>query len=197
MRPGGVAALFLVGAVGLAQAARADLSVSSSHHRILATIVSNTHDLALVSEGVGVNDSTVSLFDHEARGSWQNAWSEDTPITQVPERRTDEPELRELPPPPESAALFLSALLSVGAWHLARSARHLDLSHLPDWYHTAGPAQIGHAVVFDMDVSVAAFVPSAHSTPKPYPNVRILQPASVAWYTQWFAPVVAPRGPPA
>ncbi len=60
-------------------------------------------------------------------------------------------DVRELPPLPGSAALFVSAVLSMGGWHLVRSARHLPWGALPDWYHTGGPLQIGHAVPLDLD----------------------------------------------
>ena len=59
----------------------------------------------------------------------------------------------ELPPAPSSAGLFLSAMLSVGAWQLVRSSRDLNFSALPEWYHTGGPVQIGHATPFDLDFS--------------------------------------------
>jgi hypothetical protein len=65
-------------------------------------------------------------------------------------------EIRELPPLPGSAALFLSALASVGAWHLARSVRHLQFHAIPAWYHDGGPEQIGHAVPFDLDFNAPA-----------------------------------------
>lgn len=60
-------------------------------------------------------------------------------------------EVRELPPLPGSARMFLSAMLSLGAFHAFRSARHWHWAALPDWYHTGGPLQIGHTVAFDLD----------------------------------------------
>ncbi len=62
----------------------------------------------------------------------------------------------ELPPAPSSAGLFLSAMLSVGAWQLVCSSRDLNLSALPDWYHTGGPVQIGHATPFDLNFNALA-----------------------------------------
>jgi len=68
-------------------------------------------------------------------------------------RSSDDGEVLELPPLPGSAGLFMSAMLSVGGWHLLCSTRHTRLGSLPEWYHTGGPLQIGHTVVFNMDVS--------------------------------------------
>lgn len=56
-----------------------------------------------------------------------------------------------LPPGPDSTTLFLSALASLGVWHLGRSAKKINLAHLPDWYHTGGPIQIGHTFVLDLE----------------------------------------------
>ena len=60
-------------------------------------------------------------------------------------------DVRVLPPLPGSAALFLSAVFSMGGWHLVRSARHAHWSNLPEWYHTGAPIQIGHVVRFDLE----------------------------------------------
>lgn len=57
--------------------------------------------------------------------------------------------IQELPPAPGSAALFLSALASIGAYHIVRQARHLQLGAIPEWYHAEGPDQVGHSHVFD------------------------------------------------
>lgn len=50
---------------------------------------------------------------------------------------------------PSSAALFLYALGSVGAWQLGRSARKLPFGCVPEWYH-ADARQIGHATPLDL-----------------------------------------------
>lgn len=63
------------------------------------------------------------------------------------------PTVRDLPAVPGSAQLFLSAMLSVGAWHMVRSAKHFHLADIPEWYHPGGPAQVGHVVPFDLDFS--------------------------------------------
>lgn len=59
-------------------------------------------------------------------------------------------EVRSLPPLPGSATLFLSAMLSVGAWHVFKSASEWHFADLPDWYHANAPAKIGHTFVYDL-----------------------------------------------
>ena len=79
-------------------------------------------------------------------------------------------ELRQLPRTPGSAALLVSALVSVGAWQLARSAKNLHLANLPEWYHSGAPDQIGHAVAFDFDLPApprCTFDQPAEATPTP------------------------------
>jgi hypothetical protein len=62
-----------------------------------------------------------------------------------------ENQLRELPSLPSSATLFLSAMLSISGWHVLRSARHWHFGAVPEWYHTGGPLQVGHAVPLDLE----------------------------------------------
>ncbi|MFQ5413573.1 MAG: hypothetical protein ACE5E6_03845 [Phycisphaerae bacterium] len=72
------------------------------------------------------------------------------------ERRSGGAAVLTLPPAPSSASLFLSAMVSIGAWHLVRSARHLYASPLPSWYHDGGPGRIGQAVALDLDWATPA-----------------------------------------
>ncbi|MFQ5494004.1 MAG: hypothetical protein ACE5EX_01355 [Phycisphaerae bacterium] len=65
----------------------------------------------------------------------------------------------DLPAPPSSTSLFLSAMVSVGAWHLVRWRRDSRLGAVPDWYHTGGPVQIGHATPFDLDFNHLVWCP--------------------------------------
>ncbi len=105
-------------------------------------------------------------------------------------------EVREFPPLPSSAALYLSALLSAGAWHLGRSAKNLHLSDLPDWYHTGAPSQIGHVVAFDRDFTappLCCFEQPAGERPFLYRVERDLEPRRDA---QCSLIIAAPRGPP-
>ncbi len=105
-------------------------------------------------------------------------------------------EVRELPALPGSAQLFLSAMLSMGGWQLVRSARHLHWGGLPEWYHTGGPLQIGHAVPFDLDFSASppcCFEQPAGERPYLYRVRRELCPRCDA---PRFLTIFAPRGPP-
>jgi hypothetical protein len=56
-----------------------------------------------------------------------------------------------LPGGPDSSALFLWALGGLGAWQLGRYTRKWHLSALPEWYHTGGPVQVGHAQRLDLE----------------------------------------------
>lgn len=102
-----------------------------------------------------------------------------------------------VPPVPSSAAMFLSAVLSVGAWHAVRSARHLHAGPVPEWYHTGGPIQVGHAVPYDFH---AEWTCHAWDRPELDPS-----PSGVARRNQDEAKPsgqdttspFAPRGPPA
>lgn len=72
--------------------------------------------------------------------------------------------VRDLPPLPSSATLFLSAMLTAGAWHVTRNARHLHLGPLPDWYHSGGAVQVGHVVPADPTFSHAICVLAPHQS---------------------------------
>ncbi len=105
-------------------------------------------------------------------------------------------EIREVPPLPSSASLFLSAMLSIGAWNLLRVSRHANWAHVPDWYHTDCPSQIGHAVPFDFDFSalpLCCFEQPAGQRPFLYRVQREEVPRCDA---QCFLTITVPRGPP-
>jgi len=109
--------------------------------------------------------------------------------------------LVQVPALPGSSSLFLSAVLSAGALHLARKARNVHVGHLPAWYHDACPERIAHAVAFDFNLAdmpvcftaemAAADVPD--NTPAFHEYMR--EPRS-RLELQFFLPVTAPRGPP-
>ncbi len=105
-------------------------------------------------------------------------------------------EIREVPPLAGSASLFLSAMLSVGAWNLLRVSRHANWAHMPDWYHTDCPSQIGHAVPFDFEfhsLPLCCFEQPASQRPFLYRVQREEVPRCDA---QCFLTITAPRGPP-
>lgn len=109
--------------------AASTVSVASSQVRS-----SPTDPLGVLDGTLGVNSGS-ALFGH-ADGA-------------------DAVEVRTLPVLPSSANLLLSAALTMGAWQVVRSTRYLHLSVLPEWYHTGGPGQIGHAVAIDMQFAPA------------------------------------------
>lgn len=59
-----------------------------------------------------------------------------------------------LPAGPGSVSLFFAAMGGLGAWQLGRSARRIRFGPVPEWYHTGGPPQVGHAVPLDLTSSV-------------------------------------------
>ncbi len=107
--------------------------------------------------------------------------------------------VRELPPLPGSATLFLSAVLSMGGWHLVRSARHFHWAALPDWYHAGGPLQIGHAP--PLDLHCHALPPCCFERPcgerEPHVLVRRVPIARRPRRNSQTSPdLVGPRAPP-
>jgi hypothetical protein len=60
----------------------------------------------------------------------------------------------QLPETPNSLALFLSGLLTLGVGQVVRSVKDFHLADLPAWYHAEAPDQIGHCVVFDLTQDV-------------------------------------------
>jgi len=112
--------------------------------------------------------------------------------TQPPPSRT----VHQLPAGPGGATLFLMGVGCLGAVKLGRSARGLHLQSLPDWYHTGGPLQIGHAAAFDFDYDTPVFSaldePSGVQQFRHHPRRDL--PARPD--RQFFLAVEAPRGPP-
>jgi hypothetical protein len=101
----------------------------------------------------------------------------------------------DLPGTPGSATLFLSAVLSVGALRVMRSARDLHVGALPEWYHAGGPTQIGHAVPFDLDFG--ALLPCSFEQPvEPRPFFSPIDDAPQLCLAQCVRTITAPRGPP-
>jgi hypothetical protein len=132
--------------------------------------------------------------------TWLRPESEDAfgrePASRDPIVERDPASIEELPPAPSSASLFLCALGTFGAWHLSRSAMRLNLSSAPEWFHTGGPGQVGHAVSIDWEYSAVAVSPVDapvgdrvfFTSFGPDPEVRV--------ESQWSEAVTAPRGPP-
>ena len=106
------------------------------------------------------------------------------------------PTIRNLPASPSSAKLLLSALLSVGAWHLVRSPKNLHFADVPAWYHPGGPSQIGHATPFDLDFSslpLCCFEQPAGERPF---LCRVQREEVPRQGLPCFLTITSPRGPP-
>lgn len=106
----------------------------------------------------------------------------------------------EVPALPGSASLFLSAMLSLGAWQLARSARQFDFGVFPEWYHAGGPLQVGHAIAFDLDFHALplCFIASkAEQGGTPILRYRVGREERTPSDRQSYLRASAPRAPPA
>ncbi len=107
--------------------------------------------------------------------------------------------VRQLPGLPGSASLFVSAMLTVGAWQTVRKGGQLYLAHLPAWYHTGAPQQIGHKVICDPTAGFDLLPVCLFDTPCDVKPVRFgatEHPLPARCKSQYFLTVEAPRGPP-
>jgi hypothetical protein len=75
----------------------------------------------------------------------------------------------QIPDSPSGLALGLSASASLGAYGAGRSLRKLHFAALPEWYHTGGPAQVGHATPLDLGSAALPVSPFA----RPAPTARL------------------------
>ncbi len=100
------------------------------------------------------------------------------------------------PAPPGSLTLVLSAAASLGALHGVRSIKRLQLSALPDWYHTGAPRQIGPATPLDLEPG--ALPACAFAVPVLRPS-RFSPPREPQLRPRSAVPVLvrSPRAPPA
>jgi hypothetical protein len=117
----------------------------------------------------------------------------------VPAASDGENAVRKLPALPSSASLFLSAVLTVGAWHTMRKAGQLHLANLPEWYHTGAPDQIGHTVVFDPTFSLdllPACLCDAQVDAEPIRPLDTSREVPSRYESRHFLAIESPRGPP-
>ena len=188
--------------LGAAPAVRADL-----HPAVVpaADAVSGASS-ALPTDGIATPPAAARLPADPAeilfRGGASWDWLHDSsagPVASLPSGSADPPgprEVRDLPPLPGSAGLFLSAMLSIGGWHMVRSARHIHLGALPEWYHAGGPAQVGHAVPCNLDFSawpLCCFEQPVGERPCLY---RVRRQHTPRCDAQCLLIIAAPRGPP-
>ena len=103
-----------------------------------------------------------------------------------------------LPADMSSITMFLTGLSSLGAWQFVRSARNtkFHLGHMPEWYHTGGPIQVGHVTAIDPGLTVAAMV-SICDLPTGQSLQLLLRRATALRLRSQSAPALAtPRAPP-
>ena len=180
--------------LGASASARADLSpallrpVAPDEHRLDQAGTSGEAVISSASAG----ESTGGLN----AGAFPVAPLSQTPLAEP--SRENEPLIRDLPPAPGSAGLFLSAVLSMGAWQLVRSARDLNLGALPEWYHSGGPGRVGHAVPIDLNwtvLPVSCFEQPPAAEPSTYHPAQCEIPSRLR--AQSCLAVTGPRAPPA
>ena len=150
----------------------------------------------LTAEAAGVGSSNGSLLSLSLDDGVGGLFDSPGTVGEITSANFSAAEIREVPPSPGSASLFLSAMLSVGAWNLLRVSRHANWSHVPDWYHTDCPSQIGHAVPFDFNFSalpLCCFELPAGQRPFLYRVQREEVPRCDA---ECFLTTTVPRGPP-
>jgi len=190
--------LALVIGLACASLARADLAVwpvAAEASAVPASERLAPSDPVSETPNAGSNSAACTLSPVGLLGS--EAWAK---LPVAPAAASDERVVRELPALPGSASLFLSAMMSVGAWHVARKAGHLHLAQLPAWYHPDAPHQIGHSVAFDplagfKFLPVCVFETPLVSEPTPFPDTPRELPSR--YESQHFLTLTAPRGPPA
>jgi hypothetical protein len=111
-------------------------------------------------------------------------------------------EILELPAPPGGGTLTLTGLLTLAGVQFSRSARRLQFSVLPEWYHAACPDQIGHRLAFDFNdhAPIATLPAIAFAVPPATPRSTIPRGPQDATVPQLRPQCVlilaAPRGPP-
>lgn len=105
---------------------------------------------------------------------------------------------KELPAPPDSAAMVLGAFGGLGVWQLGRSARKLHFGQVPEWFHAEGPERIGHSVAarpdLVLDVSVSEYNRPLEAVVPNFALVRRDVPAILIEHI--ILSVEGPRAPP-
>lgn len=78
-----------------------------------------------------------------------SAWNDQLRSESINTTPNDDWELS-APRAPAGLQVLVSALMTLGAWQLTKSAKNIHFS-APDWYHTGGPSQVGNATPYDFD----------------------------------------------
>jgi len=118
--------------------------------------------------------------------------------SQCPDTQDMSAKIRQLPAGPGGATLFLMGVGCLGAVRLGKSARSLHLQSLPEWFHTDGPMQIGHAAVWDFGCYETVFcMLSKPGDMRQFRRYHRREVPSRCREDQFLVAVEAPRGPPA
>lgn len=193
--------VFLLAFAGLATMARADIILPAGPSPIAgqpsAVDVSITSDDRLRTlDQAALSGQSLYHADgsHWALGPLLAA----PPMDPSPANRPQEgaPAVHQLPAVPSSADLFLSAMLSVGGWRCARSARDFHIANLPEWYHPGAPYQIGHTLTGDLQIGTLPVCPFQQSQVVPPWAFCIAVEDRTPKSCHRCLTTAAPRGPP-
>lgn len=189
---------FIVGlaAALYSESARADLARPAAENAaaVAASSATALRSVSAATEHAAALDEVSWLLNRTTRDAAPIA----IPLPSLP--RSPEPDRESdavpLAPGPNGLALGLSALTSLAAVQVCRSFRKLHLGALPEWYHTGGPAQVGHATPYQLDhVPLAVCDFEQPSDLRPGVSYRIpREPRSL--HPQSFLIVSCPRAPP-
>jgi hypothetical protein len=110
-------------------------------------------------------------------------------------------EIRELPPLPGSATLYLSAVASIGGWYVLRSARGLHWHALPAWHQTNGALHVVDIdcagwTDFSFGQSPCEFRPVVTDVCQLHFFIRAWRDSRIHADERCSLAVTAPRGPP-
>jgi hypothetical protein len=107
-------------------------------------------------------------------------------------------DVKQLPPMPGSATLFLYSLSGFGMYRLGCSARKLNFGNLPEWYQGSGPRQIGYAFAVEVDLTTVA-LPMLAVFDQPIPDPPLIcssREESPRLAFQYFLTEVDAHAPP-
>ena len=103
-----------------------------------------------------------------------------------------------LPSGPSSITLFFTAIGGLGVWQLGRSARNgrFHFGHMPEWYHTGGPTQVGHVVALDLQDQTPIFCCFDRAGGRATLAYSLRRDIHMRRKSQFMLTPAAPRGPP-
>ena len=179
----------------------ADVPVVSASHDIQAVSLVHRHgDIAQPrwvqsAQGVGqvIPDSNPRDLLNAALGITLTPPAIDSSMPTEPEAKPTV-----LPADMSSVTMFLMGISSLGAWQFVRSAKNtkFHLGHMPEWYHTGGPIQVGGVAAFDFDYYTPTFCTLDEPAGKQQFSHHSGRNLPARLKGQFLLTVEAPRGPP-